>query len=87
MTDARIWLWHPETGGTFHCPADAAPSWQARGWEPCEPPKEINPAVAEYVPMTPRIEPAAAADESPDAASEPAPTPVTTSKKKVNDVG
>jgi hypothetical protein len=49
MTD-RVWLHNPETGGTFECPADAAEAWQARGWEPCDPPAEPNPALAEWAP-------------------------------------
>jgi hypothetical protein len=49
--DDRIWLVHPETGNTFHCPADAAQAWIKRGWAECDPPQEDNPALAEYVPM------------------------------------
>lgn len=39
--DERIWLHNPETGGHFHCPADAAAAWKARGWrESASPPPE-----------------------------------------------
>lgn len=60
MSDDRIWLRFPETGGTFHCPTDAAPAWQARGWEPCDPPVEVNQATAHWpAPAAPEAAPAA----------------------------
>ena len=61
----RVWLFHPGTEQTFHCPADAAEGWKSRDWVDCEPPKEINPAVAEYVPMPRPSTPAVEASESP----------------------
>lgn len=46
MADERVWLHHPETGGYFHCPAEAVEAWREMGWEPSDPPEEINPAIA-----------------------------------------
>lgn len=57
MTE-RVWLHNPETGGNFHCPADAAAGWRLRGWVDGEEPQEINPAVAEWVGHAPAPEPA-----------------------------
>lgn len=47
MSDERVWL--RKGDGTFHCPAGAAADWQAMGWEPCDPPEEHNPVVAEML--------------------------------------
>lgn len=40
------WLRHPETGGTWECPDGAVEQWEAMGWERCDPPEVVNPAVA-----------------------------------------
>jgi hypothetical protein len=45
----RQWLRHPETGGYFHCPAEAVDAWKGRGWEESDPPAEPNAAIAEQV--------------------------------------
>lgn len=49
MTDERVWLYHPEAKGFFHCPAEAAEAWRRDlGWQVAEnPPEEIDPATAE----------------------------------------
>lgn len=50
MSDGFTWLRQPETGGVFRCPDAAVEDWcKDRGWEPCEPPEEVNPAVAERI--------------------------------------
>jgi hypothetical protein len=43
------WLRHPEVADPFRCPADAVEAWQARGWQPCDEPAEVNPATAEAI--------------------------------------
>ena len=43
------WLCHPDVADPFRCPADAVEAWQARGWQPCEEPVEVNPATAEAI--------------------------------------
>ena len=46
----RTWVRHREHGGYFHCPVDALPDMQAKGWEPSEaPPEPVNPAIAEQL--------------------------------------
>ncbi|HET8717399.1 MAG TPA: hypothetical protein VFM50_06575 [Nocardioidaceae bacterium] len=40
MAAAFVWMRYPETGGVNRFPQDAAPQWQARGWELCDPPAE-----------------------------------------------
>lgn len=49
MTDERVWLYHPEAKGYFHCPVEAVDAWcNDLGWQVADnPPEEINPAVAE----------------------------------------
>lgn len=98
MTE-RVWLRNPETGGAFHCPADAADSWRARGWVDGEEPQQVNPAVAEWAPHPPAPEPAGVPEGEPAAEpeAEPATQPKTTTKARgttaatstegVNDVG
>lgn len=51
--DDFVWLYHPASGGTFRCPADAVEAWQANGWEPGPEPAEQNPATAEWQPLNP----------------------------------
>ena len=43
---ARIWLRHPDTGGYFHCPADAVNHWKALGYVESDAPKPRNPVTA-----------------------------------------
>lgn len=50
----RVWLVHPETGGHFLCPAEAAEAWADKGWVPGEPPAETNPVL---VGRPPRVRP------------------------------
>ncbi len=49
MSDEFTWLRHPETGGHFRCPTGAVDDMAELGWEPSDPPVEINPAVAEHL--------------------------------------
>lgn len=49
MSGDRVWLRNAEHDGTFHCPVEAVGTWQAMGWEPCDPPEEHNPVVAEML--------------------------------------
>lgn len=65
--DERIWLHHPDTGGWFHCPADAVATFTALGWEISETaPEQPNPVVAERIAL--QREQDADADESAKAA-------------------
>jgi len=41
-----IWIRHPDTGGTAQLSLKALPFWAARGWEPCDPPGEVDPTRA-----------------------------------------
>jgi len=50
MDNKRVWLRHGETGGYFHCPAEAIDDWAELGWQPADgPPDEPNPVVAELL--------------------------------------
>lgn len=49
MSDERQWLRHPETQGHFNCPAGAVDDWKDMGWEPCAPPVDPNPVIAEHL--------------------------------------
>lgn len=49
MSDERVWLRHGETGGYFHCPAEAVDAWRELGWEPSDAPEEPNPVTAELL--------------------------------------
>lgn len=51
MSDERVWLYHPEAKGHFHCPAEAVEAWCSDlGWQVAEaPPEQIDPAVAEHL--------------------------------------
>jgi hypothetical protein len=75
----RIWLYHPETKAVFHCPADAAKAWQARGWAECEEPAEANLAVAEYTPLPVAEPPKQRRGRQPQPSSDPAGQPGETS--------
>jgi hypothetical protein len=45
--DGFVWLHNAETDGYFNCPDDAVEHMTQLGWEPSDPPIEINLAVAE----------------------------------------
>jgi hypothetical protein len=50
MSEERVWLFHPASGGHFHCPASAVEEWTApdMGWVVADaPPDEHNPVTAE----------------------------------------
>jgi hypothetical protein len=64
MSDERVWLRHPETGGAFHCPVGAVDGWRELGWVDGEPPVEVNPAVADLVAAREAEAAARAAQES-----------------------
>jgi len=51
MSDERVWLKHPPTGGFFHAPVAAVDDWADRGWVPTdERPEEVNLATAHMKP-------------------------------------
>jgi hypothetical protein len=56
MSDERVWLRHPETGGMNAFSAEAAAVWQARGWVPCEEPAEDLSYLRDPQPEPPAIE-------------------------------
>jgi hypothetical protein len=70
VADERIWLRHPETGGYFHCPAEAVEHWTELGYEPSDAPPEVNPVVAERVAQEQELA-AQAAARAAQAAEEP----------------
>lgn len=43
MSDERVWLQYPPTGGKQHFHEDAVEAWKARGWVECDPPVEPSP--------------------------------------------
>lgn len=51
----HVWLQHVGLpgedghGGAFQCPEGAVQEWMAMGWEPCDPPEEHNPVIAENI--------------------------------------
>lgn len=49
MSDERVWLRHKDIERPFHCPVAAVNDWREMGWEPGEPPEEVNPVVAERI--------------------------------------
>lgn len=66
VADERVWLRNPETGGHFHCPADAVAEWTTpdMGWVRAEePPEEHNPVVAEALAQRRALAEQAAAEE------------------------
>jgi hypothetical protein len=62
--DGFTWLQYPPTGGTFNCPDGAVEDWKAMGWEPCDPPEEVNPAVADRLALERELQEQAAAAEA-----------------------
>lgn len=62
-----VWLNH--CGGVPAAfPAAAVDAWVALGWQPCDPPVEVDPATVELVPPDP--EPAPPAEHVTDTAKE-----------------
>lgn len=82
--DGFTWLKHSETGGTFRCPDEAVEDWAKNGWEPCEAPEEVNPAIAERIAFE-RAQQAAAEAAAPDQAADAAPQTTTTTKPRRGD--
>lgn len=79
MTAKRIWITHPETGATGHCPEDAVEDWKTRGWVEGSAPAHINP-VTEH--RAAAAAPAAPVDDVPeqtpvDDGAQPAAKPAT----------
>jgi hypothetical protein len=65
MADGFTWLSYPETGGTFRCPDGAVEDWKDMGWEPCDPPEETNPAIADRLALERELQERAAAQAQP----------------------
>lgn len=63
----HTWVRNKETGGTWHAPTDWLEQFpdEAADWEPCDPPVEINPAVAEHLAWRREQEAAAAENTKP----------------------
>jgi hypothetical protein len=64
--DDFVWLRY--SGGedmVARFPADAAEAWQARGWEPCDPPLEDDSHLRDPAPPLPVLAEPAPADEAP----------------------
>lgn len=74
----RIWLRHPDTGGFFHCPADALDQWLGMGWQMSDPPPQDNPAVAEFEPL---LHDTQAPTDEPEPVDEPDAEPSTRTRR------
>jgi len=48
----HIWMQHTEHLGKAEIPAEAAGAWALKGWVPCEPPVDADPAMVEHQPRT-----------------------------------
>jgi hypothetical protein len=71
--DERVWLRHPETGGTLECPAEAVNAWLELGWQPSDPPAEpVSPVVAENLAWRERLAAEAAAELAAEQSPKPA---------------
>lgn len=46
-----VWMQHAEHHGKAQFPAASVEQWRVRGWEPCEAPADVDPALAEHVPL------------------------------------
>jgi hypothetical protein len=75
--DEWVWLYHPDTRGTFRCPPEAVEAWCARGWLVLEP----QPDGDASEPVLP--EPATT-DESPEPQPAAAPAVVVAAKTTTN---
>jgi len=60
---SHIWMQHNEHKGKAEIPSDAADMWALKGWVPCDPPIEADPAMAEHQPR-PVPEPAEPTDDT-----------------------
>lgn len=60
------WLRYPATGGTWECPDGAVEHWEATGWERCDPPEVVNPAVAARLELERQLAEQQAEQESKD---------------------
>lgn len=43
MATRFVWLKHSEHGGVARFPEASVPQWEVLGWEPCDPPAELDP--------------------------------------------
>jgi hypothetical protein len=67
MSEERVWLFHPASGGHFHCPATAVEEWTApaMGWVVADaPPDEHNPVTAEALAQQRELADQAAAEQA-----------------------
>ncbi|HTI26186.1 MAG TPA: hypothetical protein VL652_34675 [Kutzneria sp.] len=70
MSDERVWLQHPETGGHFECPQGAVEDWLAMGWVRADaPPEPVSPVVAEHLAAQQAAVEAAAQTQAPTKAA------------------
>lgn len=72
VTDTEfVWLHNPDTGGTAQFAIGAVGAWTARGWEPCDPPAEVDPTRAHAADAEiPPVEPAPS-DSAPEVDVDP----------------
>ena len=65
----HTWMQHTEHQGKAQIPTEAAEAWALKGWVPCEPPVDADPAMVEHQPREfPPVHLIPAGDEaSPDA--------------------
>jgi hypothetical protein len=43
MAVTHVWMRHPAHGGVAQFPEKSVAAWTAIGWEPCDPPAELDP--------------------------------------------
>lgn len=67
------WLTHPDIGIPWECPTSAVGFWTPRGWEPCDPPDEVDPTKE---PAPPAEQVVAGETQQPEATRAPEPTAV-----------
>lgn len=66
------WLVHPDVGIPWECPTAAVGFWTPRGWEPCDPPPEVDPTKEPAPPAERAVEVAPEETEEPEPEGEQA---------------
>jgi hypothetical protein len=73
MSDGFTWMKHPGVDIPWRCPDAAVDQWIDLGHEPCDPPVEINPAIADRLAAErERADKAAAEEAAAEEAQKPA---------------
>lgn len=64
MSDGFTWMKHPDVDIPWRCPDGAVDQWIDLGHERCDPPVEINPAIADRLALERELADKAAAEEA-----------------------